>query len=139
MFVPASKNFGRFSIILFKISGKTAITLCAIWSTTGRMLSQAVITLSTKLFINPFISAFPFARPVNKFCHDDFIEPIEPDIVSLASFAVVPVIPISSWMIWIASVISAKLSIDKFAISPFASLTLLASSINLCISVLVPP
>ena len=71
--------------------------------------------------------------------HADFIDPIDPWIVVLASLAVVPVISISVWTICIASVISAKLLILKLAISPFAFLTLLASAISLSISDFVPP
>ena len=59
------------------------------------MLSNEVNTLSTKLATNSPTFAFPLARPVSIFSHADFIEATEPDIVALASLAVVPVIPIS--------------------------------------------
>ena len=60
-------------------------------------------------------------------------------MVVLASFAVVPVMPISACTMWIASVMSAKLSIDRSAISPLACFTLFASAIRRSISSFVPP
>ena len=73
----------------------------------GAMFSAAVFTLPTKLSINVPKSASSFASPVTRLLHADFADAMLPEIVSDASFAVVPVIPISVCTTWIASTISA--------------------------------
>ena len=93
----------------------------------------------TRLSIADSKSASSLAMLVTRFSHADFIDPIEPCTVLPASCAVVPVMPISVCTMWMASVISAKLSMDKSAISPLAFLTLFASLIRRSISFLVPP
>ena len=103
------------------------------------MISARFFKITNAAVLNDSANSSAVIEPVKKLSHAAFAEFTDPSIVDAASFAVVPVIPISSWMIWIASVTSAKESIDRSAISPFASLTLLASAISRSISVFVPP
>ena len=74
---------------------------------TGIRFLPTVLTLETRFAVSFDMSALPLAMPVRRFCHAAFMEEMEPEIVSDASFAVVPVIPILSWTTWIALTMSA--------------------------------
>jgi len=108
----------------------------------GNKFLNAISTESINSLNNLSKSALSSAIPVNKFCHDAFIELTEPCIVSLASLAVVPIIPICFWVTEIAFTIFAKLIEFASTVTPNSFCTSFncdASFIRRCISVLVPP
>ena len=59
-------------------------------STTGIRFPNAVDAESTRFPISPLRSAFPSAKPTSRFCQAAEVMPRLPEIVELASFAVVP-------------------------------------------------
>ena len=133
-FIPVSINCGRYSTNFSdKLSTNWTIP-CIIISTLGSIFSPTVTILSTKLSIKPWKLTLSSAIPVSKFCQALFIDANDPDIVELASFAVVPVIPSSPCITWIAWYTSFKL-----LISYSTPLIAVASASNLSISVFVPP
>ena len=76
----------------------------------GTILSANVKILSTKFPIRLSKLALSSAIPVNRFCHADFIALADPDMVTLASRAVVPnrdcasfVVSVPSFIFFIAS------------------------------------
>lgn len=125
------------------ISGPLAMSVSpsdeAICPMRGMMLPAAITALSTSWSVSAPTSAPSSARPASQFCQDARMLATEPEMVVAASCAVVPVMPISVCTIWMASVMSAKLSMERSAISPWATLTLLASAMSRSISALVPP
>ena len=94
------------------IFGKEDIT----FSTTGVMLLMTFCKLSIKLSISKSKSALSSANPTTRLSQDAFIEFIEPSIVSVASFAVVPAIPILSCITLIALTILPKDKSPSFTV-----------------------
>ena len=103
----------------------------------GTMLSANVIILSTKFPINTSKLALSSAIPVNKFCHADFIALADPDIVTLASRAVVPnnicaslVVRLPSFIFFIASSYDIPISFATLVNSASVSDIFLSLSCN---------
>ena len=84
-------------------------------------------------------SKSPVPRDTRKLFQAAVIMAVEPWIVVEASSEDTPVIPMFSWTTWMASTMSAKLSMEYSTVSPFAALSFWASSSSRFISDCVPP
>ena len=84
-------------------------------------------------------SKSPVPRDTRKLFQAAAIMAVEPWIVVEASSEDVPVMPMFFWTTWMASTMSAKLSMEYSTVSPFAALSFWASSSRRFISACVPP